>query len=147
MTDAEAMMIHDEGERLKMYQDSVGKWTVGIGHNLTDKPISKIASRMIFMDDLADAIDDVHACCACYNTLSRPRQLVLINLAFNVGRTGLSKFVKFLDAIQASLHEDADEFAVPDFHRRIIEERLKQEDENPSEGESWESLRARIERK
>ena len=51
------------------------------------------------------------------------------------------------DLIQASLHEDADDLAVPDFHRRIIEQRLKEEDENPSEGESWESLRARIERK
>lgn len=107
MTDAEAMMMEDEGERLMMYQDTVGKWTIGIGHNLSDKPISKLVSRMMFMEDLADAIDDVQHCCSIYDELSRPRQLVMINLAFNLGRERLGKFVRFLGAIHRNDWEDA----------------------------------------
>lgn len=107
MTDAEAMMIEDEGENLKMYQDTALKWTVGIGHNLSDKPISKLASRTIFMEDMADAIDDVRHVCSIYDELSRPRQLVMINLAFNLGRDRLGKFVRFLGAIHRGDWNDA----------------------------------------
>lgn len=97
--DVEAMMIDEEGEKLKMYLDTRGKWTVGVGHNLSDKPISQSVSRMMFMEDLSDAIQDVRHLCSVYDELSRPRQLVLINMAFNLGRARLSKFVHFLDAL------------------------------------------------
>ncbi len=97
MTDAEAMMLEDEGERLSMYLDTAGRWTVGIGHNMSDKPISKLVSRTMFIEDLADAIDDVQHVCSIYDELSRPRQLVMINLAFNLGRARLGKFVRFLN--------------------------------------------------
>lgn len=107
MTDAEAMMIEDEGEHLRMYEDTAGKQTIGIGHNLTDKPISKLASRTIFMEDMADAIDDVRRCCSIYDELSRSRQLVMINLAFNLGRDRLGKFVRFLGAIHRGDWNDA----------------------------------------
>ncbi len=120
MTDAEAMMIHDEGERLKMYEDSVGKWTIGIGHNLSDKPISKLASRTIFMDDLADAIDDVRHCCSIYEELSRPRQLVMINMAFNLGRERLGKFTRFLNALhQYDWEEAANQILDSDAARKL----------------------------
>ncbi len=107
MTDAEAMMIYDECERFKMYQDIDGNWTVGIGHNMSEKPISKLVSRTMFMEDLADAIDDVHHCCSVYDELSRPRQLVMINLAFNLGRVRLSKFVRFLGALHMGHWDEA----------------------------------------
>lgn len=107
MTDAEAMMIEDEGERLSVYVDTVGKLTIGIGHNLSDKPISKLVSRTMFMEDLADAIDDVHHVCSIYDELSRPRQLVMINLAFNLGRERLRKFVRFLNAVHQYDWNDA----------------------------------------
>ncbi len=120
MTDAEAMMIHDEGELLKMYKDTREKWTVGIGHNMSDKPISKLVSRTMFMEDLADAIEDVNHCCSIYNELSRPRQLVMINLAFNLGRERLSQFVRFLGAIhRGDWDEAADEILDSDAARQL----------------------------
>lgn len=99
MTDVEQMLIQDEAERLKPYVDTKGKVTIGIGHNLTDKGITTLQSRMIFLEDLADAIEDVRHCCSVYDELSRPRQLVMINMAFNLGRERLGKFVHFLNAI------------------------------------------------
>lgn len=107
MTDMEAMMIHDEGERLTLYTDTRGKLSIGIGHNLIDKPISKLVSRAMFMEDLADAIDDVNHCCSVYDELSRPRQLVMVNLAFNLGRTKLAKFVRFWNSVHLGHWDDA----------------------------------------
>lgn len=107
MTDIEAMLIDDEGELLTPYVDTKGKVTIGIGHNLTDKGITKGQSRMLFMADMADALDDVRHCCSVYDALSRPRQLVMINLAFNLGRERLNKFVRFIGAIHRSDWDDA----------------------------------------
>jgi lysozyme len=45
----------DEGRKAKMYLDTVGKWTIGVGHNLSDKPISQRAIDVIFEDDIGDA--------------------------------------------------------------------------------------------
>jgi lysozyme len=109
MSDIEEMLRHQEGERLTPYVDSVGKVTIGTGRNLTDKGISTEESRMFLMRDIADAIQDVLHCFSCYDQLSRPRQLVLISMAFNLGRERLSKFVKFIGAVHLGKYDEAAE--------------------------------------
>ena len=109
MNDIEDMLRHQEGERLTAYVDSVGKTTIGIGRNLTDKGISAEESRMLFHRDVADAIEDVLHCFSCYPQLSRPRQLVLISMAFNLGRDRLSKFVRFIGAVHLGKYDEAAE--------------------------------------
>jgi len=107
MSDVEDMLRHQEGERLTPYVDSVGKITIGIGRNLTDKGISAEESRMFFYRDVADAMQDVLHCFSCYEQLSRPRQLVLISMAFNLGRERLSKFVRFIGAVHLGKYDEA----------------------------------------
>ena len=109
MTDIEAMLRHHEGERLTPYVDSVGKVTIGIGRNLTDKGISAEECRSFLYRDIADAMEDVYHCFSCYDQLSRPRQLVLIGLAFNLGRERLSKFVRFIGAVHLGKYDEAAE--------------------------------------
>lgn len=108
-TDLQAMLIAQEGERLLPYTDSVGKLTIGVGHNLSDKGITKVQSMMFLNEDIADAIDDVRHCCSIYDQLSRPRQLVLVSMAFNLGRERLNGFVRFLGAVHRENWEDAAE--------------------------------------
>jgi len=55
------MLLRHEGKRNSAYIDAVGKITVGIGHNITDKPISDAAVAQIFADDIADATNDAKA--------------------------------------------------------------------------------------
>lgn len=107
MTDLQHMIMSQEGLRLKPYVDSVGKLTIGYGRNLVDKGISQDEAVMLLNIDLADAIDDVHHVCSCYDDLSRARQLVMCSLAFNLGRERLNGFVRFLGAVHKSEWDEA----------------------------------------
>lgn len=113
MTDAELMLRQQEGTgpmrdgRFFPYQDSEGIWTIGVGHNLESKGLPVDLGEMLFRADLADAIEDIRHCFSCYDQLSRPRQLVLISLSFNLGRARLSKFVRFIGAVHRGDFENA----------------------------------------
>jgi lysozyme len=107
LTDAQQMLIDQEGLRLKVYLDSLGIETIGVGRNLRDKGITQEEAMILFNADLCDALDDVRHNCSCYDQLSRPRQLVMISLAFNMGRIGLGKFVRFLGALHLGHYDDA----------------------------------------
>lgn len=113
MTDAEAMLRQQEGTGPRNaqgwflpYHDTVGKLTIGYGH-LVDKGLPADVAHMLFMSDIADAVDDVRHCFSCYDTLSRPRQLVLISLAYNLGRTKLNGFIRFIGAVHRGEWEEA----------------------------------------
>jgi len=113
MNDAEAMIIQQEGTgpykdgRFFPYEDSVGKLTIGYGHNLTDKGLNLDVVYSQLRSDIIDAIEDVRHNYSCYDNLSRPRQLVLISMAFNLGRDGLAKFVRFSSAVHRGDWEEA----------------------------------------
>lgn len=87
----------DEGSRPDMYLDSEGIPTIGIGHNL-QRPISPRAIRVIFDDDLTDALNDLDKQLPWWRNLSEPRQRVLANMCFNMGITRLLGFKKALHA-------------------------------------------------
>lgn len=107
MTDLQSMLIAQEGLKLKPYLDTVGKWTIGIGRNLDDKGISQDEAIMFLNADIADAIEDVQHLCSVYEELSEPRRMVLVSMAFNMGRDRLSKFVRFLGAIHREAWDEA----------------------------------------
>ena len=88
----EAQLAIDEGKQNKMYMDSMGIPTIGIGHNLRDKPISDAAIHQIFQDDTMDAVADARKLLPIFDTLTEGRKAVLVNMAFNLGYFGLSQF-------------------------------------------------------
>jgi lysozyme len=47
------VLKRDEGLRLKPYQDTVGKWTIGYGRNLDDRGISKYEAEAMLRNDVA----------------------------------------------------------------------------------------------
>ena len=113
MTDLEAMLMQQEGTgprgphgEFLPYHDSLGKLTIGYGH-LVEKGLPSDIALMLFRSDIADALDDVRHNCSCYDQLSRPRQLVMVSLAYNLGRERLSKFVRFLGALHLGHYEEA----------------------------------------
>jgi len=116
MTDIQQMLMAQEGTgpmahgRYFPYQDSVGRWTLGFGRNITDNGISHDEALMLLNGDICDALDAVKQCCSCYDTLSRPRQLVMLSLSYNLGQDRLSGFVRFLGALHRGAWEEcADE--------------------------------------
>jgi len=91
-------IIRHEGRRNKMYPDSKGIMTIGVGHNLEDRPISDKAVEVILEDDLKDCSMDLFTHIPWTNTLDEVRRDVLINMCFNMGISRLMGFEKMLAA-------------------------------------------------
>ena len=114
-------LVVSEGLRLQVYKDTLGIDTIGIGRNLEDRGITK--EELDWMDipniDVvyemgiteADAVylatNDVQIVeeelvCAhpCVDRLDSVRQLILIDMAFNMGVPRLCKFKKMWAAVE-----------------------------------------------
>lgn len=101
-----AFIAENEGLRLKPYQDTVGVWTVGYGHNL-NVPISQRAAWQILRDDVEDARNDCLHAFPWFLELSEQRQHAMIDLMFNMGLHRLSGFKKFLAAMELGQYDTA----------------------------------------
>lgn len=92
-----ALLIQREGFRLKAYKDSVGVWTIGVGHTAgAGKPypaagmtITKAEVDNILARDLAQFEDAVRS--AVHVPLTQGQFDALVSLAFNIGAGGFKK--------------------------------------------------------
>ena len=107
MENLHEQLIRDEGLVLTPYRDSRGFLTVGVGHNLDAKGLSKRAALVILDDDINDAKQGLMAKWPWMRDLSPARLGAMVNLAFNMGVGGLNGFKKFLAAAQAGQWEQA----------------------------------------
>ena len=80
----EQLILH-EGLRLRAYFDTVGKITVGVGRNLTDKGLSHSEAMALLDHDLDEAITDLAGSFPWFIELDSVRQRVLVDLRFNLG--------------------------------------------------------------
>ena len=115
-------LIVAEGLRLQVYKDTLGIDTIGIGRNLEDRGITK--EELDWMDipniDVvyemgiteADAVylatndvqiveEELLRAHPCVDRLDSVRQLILIDMAFNMGVPRLCKFKKMWAAVEA----------------------------------------------
>ena len=90
----------DEGMRLRIYVDTAGKVTVGVGRNLSDRGISHDEAGVMLLNDIALVAMQLDASQPWWRTLDAPRQRVMINLGFNMGVPTLNTFHQFLDLMQ-----------------------------------------------
>lgn len=102
-------LIRDEGVRLKAYRDTVGKLTIGVGHNLDDKPISERAAAVILEDDIADVAEQLDTLLPWAATLDEPRRGVLANMLFNLGGARLLGFHDTLNMVKLGRYTEAAE--------------------------------------
>jgi lysozyme len=87
----EQHIIWAEAERLQMYKDSVGIWTIGVGHNIQEKGISRAVSRMILKEDINETLEECRGL-PYWDTLDPVRRIAVADMVFNLG---LSRFLKF----------------------------------------------------
>ena len=95
-----AELKRDEGLRLTVYKCTAGKQTVGYGHNLENTPISTHAAEVILADDIERTIIRCNSF-PWFGGLSPVRKRVIINMVFNIGFHGVSKFKNMIKAIIA----------------------------------------------
>lgn len=96
------MLVRDEGLRLKPYSDTVGKITIGVGRNLVDKGITQEEALALLNTDIVDAVASAHNIFgeSAFNSMSRPRQLAITNMIFNLGEQGFSGFKIMISCIK-----------------------------------------------
>lgn len=107
------IMLADEGLRLKPYRDTKGLWTIGIGHligaSIEDLELSRDVVNQIFLEDMGYHWKET---CEIFGeqwlrSQALARQVALLSLVFNLGRTKLSKFIHTLPAIKEGRWNDA----------------------------------------
>lgn len=103
---AEQLVI-DEGKRNKPYKDSVGKTTIGVGHNLDDVGLSDDEIQYILENDIDRVIGDLDAALPWWSALSEERQQVLANMCFNLGISRLLAFRNTIEAIKEGRYDAA----------------------------------------
>lgn len=97
-----SQLVLHEGLRLKVYDDSLGIPTIGVGRNLRDKGISQDEATALLNSDINECLSDLHTF-AWFMGLDSVRQRALIDLRFNLGP---SRFRGFRNMIAALEHGD-----------------------------------------
>ena len=106
-----AQLVAHEGLRLKVYHDSLGIPTIGIGRNLRDKGISSTEAFALLENDVRECLLDLSSF-PWWSSLAAVRCRALIDLRFNLGPTRFRGFKKMLAAIAAGdFDRAADELA------------------------------------
>ena len=116
-------LIDHEGMVLTVYKDSLGIDTIGIGRNLKDRGISReeldyldipnmevvyehgiseADARYLALNDIAIVENELCRVHNCVENLDSVRQLVLMDMAFNMGVPRLCKFKN----MWAAIHEE-----------------------------------------
>ena len=93
----------DEGVVAHAYQDSLGYWTIGVGHLIDKRKGGKIPDVIIDMllrYDIDEKIAELNEKLPWWGFLDEPSQRVIVNMAFNLGVEGLLKFKDFMDALK-----------------------------------------------
>lgn len=99
------LLIEDENKESKLYLDSEGYWTIGIGRNLSAKGLSEDEIMYLFNNDLKEAETELNKYFDIIADLDRVRYMALTNMMFNLGAAKFALFVKMLAALRAKDYE------------------------------------------
>jgi len=97
----------DEGIRLKPYYCTAGKLTIGVGRNLQDNGIGKAEAQFMLENDIVRIIKELDLMLPFWRDLSPNRQAAVVNMAFNLGTFGLSKFTKTIELLRSEKFDEA----------------------------------------
>ena len=116
-----------EGVRKKAYKDSLGNWTIGVGHliklpdehNLLQVSLADVHVDELFLIDLNQAIDDARKFIDADDV---PEEVfeVVVNMAFNLGLTKLNKFENLKEALlEGDYNKAADEMIDSEWYHQV----------------------------
>lgn len=111
-------LVRDEGLRLEAYKDVCGFLTIGVGRNLDSNPLSasevsvighdcrklpitREQAGILLVNDILTASTALDKYLPWWKNLDEVRRRVLINMAFNLGISGLMGFKQTLSSIRS----------------------------------------------
>ena len=110
-------IISDEGEVLKVYKDHLGYPTVGVGHLIRETDdeygkdvgyaITKTKSDEYLYHDLNNVLESCERAFNNWEKYPDEVRLILANMAFNLGITGLMKFRNMIREIDNGDYKQA----------------------------------------
>lgn len=102
-----AQLRVDEGVEATPYVDTVGKITIGVGRNLTDRGLSGDEIDYLLHNDIDLVLEEMARAFPWALRLDMVRQQVLANMLFNLGVTRLRGFRHTLTCMQLGDYEAA----------------------------------------
>lgn len=114
----------DEGERLRLYKCSSGKFTIGIGRNIEDNGISKDESDLMFANDVARVEKEARTVFMRWDMFSDARQRAFLNMLF-MGLTRFRTFENMIDAAICGEWDRAADEALDSLWARQVGDRAK----------------------
>ena len=99
-------LIHHEGMECFPYTDTVGKVTIGVGRNLTDRGLTKEECRHLLANDIEISVGELKMNFHWFAKLDDTRQAALVDLHFNLGINRLKTFTKTLRLIEKCILGD-----------------------------------------
>ena len=100
-------LIRDEGLRLKVYLDSEGIETIGVGRKLR-KGLTRDEAMFLLDNDIRSVIQDAMTF-TWYEGLTEQRQRVILNMLFNLGLARFSGFKNTIRYLEMGDYEAASE--------------------------------------
>lgn len=96
-----------EGVRSKPYMDTTGHVTIGVGRNLTDVGLYPDEIEYLLTMDMNRCYWDCENQMTFFTSLDEVRQMVLMDMCFNLGISGLMKFKNTLRAVEEGRYDAA----------------------------------------
>ena len=111
--DLKSRIKKHEGFLAKVYLDSLGKATIGYGHLLTEEDdfvegviYDKDILEALFEKDFNNAVQGAEELLKGYDIALVAKE-VIIEMVFQLGKTGVSKFKKMFDALKNNEYSKA----------------------------------------
>lgn len=102
------MLQRHEGLRLKPYECTAGKITIGYGRNLEDVGISEIEAMVMLRNDIEQCYDELNVF-SWFSDLDQVRQEALVDMLFNLGLPTFLEFKKTLKFVAEGKYSQAAE--------------------------------------
>lgn len=122
---AKELIKKHEGLRLAPYKCSAGKLTIGWGRNLEDNGITTEEAEMMLNHDLQLCIASANRF-DWFDALDEVRQSVVVNMIFNLGLAGFSKFKKTIAAIEKGDFDEASKEMLDSLWARQVKGRAQE---------------------
>ncbi|HBT3063130.1 TPA: glycoside hydrolase family protein [Klebsiella aerogenes] len=143
----EDMIRYDEGSKNAVYKDSLGFWTVGVGHLLTKNPSKDVAIneldrlvghktygyindqeiQMILTKDINRTVKAIgnSELGVTYKIIDETRRAALVNMVFQMGVQGVIQFRKMLHSLNRLEYRTAADEALNSVWARQTPNRAK----------------------
>ena len=108
--DLKQQLIREEGAESCAYQDSLGFWTIGVGRLIDSRKGGGLSNEeidMLLENDIKRNYEAVLKALPWMEKLSDQRQAVLIEMAFQMGVSGLLQFKRTLGSIEDGQYGEA----------------------------------------